>query len=156
VVHAPTSPSIKGTPIIEEALGRLGDRYDFEYRRVIGLPHEEALKVYAQADLVIDQVLSGWYGGLAVEVMAMGKPVVAFLREQDLGVIPSAMRQELPILRVDPRRIDDDLSAIFECRAQWPQVGARSRRFVERWHNPDRIARALARIYRDPRAPLSY
>ena len=33
--------------------------------------------MYAQADLVVDQVLIGWYGALAVETMAMGKPVIA-------------------------------------------------------------------------------
>jgi hypothetical protein len=156
VLHAPTSESIKGSSIIESSLRRLAGRYDFEYRAVVDLPHAEAMRIYEEADLVIDQVLSGWYGGLAVEVMAMGKPVVAYLREEDLTTIPIAMRAELPILRADPRRMDEDLARIFDRREEWSALGAKSRAFVERWHNPDRIASALARIYRDPRSPLAY
>jgi hypothetical protein len=156
VLHAPTSKSIKGSSIIESSLRRLAKSYDFDYQAVADVPHAQAMKLYAQADLVIDQVLSGWYGGLAVEVMAMGKPVVAYIREGDLCAIPQAMRADLPILRADPRRMDEDLARIFDERRQWPELGAKSRAFVERWHDPERIAAAMARIYRDPRVPLTY
>jgi hypothetical protein len=156
ILHAPTSPSIKGTPHIEAALHRLAARYDFDYRAVVGIPHAQAMHLYRSADLVIDQVLAGWYGGFAVEAMAMGKPVAAYIREEDLAAVPDAMRRDLPILRVDPRHLDADLAAILERRAEWPALGERSRAYVERWHDPATIARALERIYRDPRAPLVY
>jgi hypothetical protein len=152
VLHAPPDRSIKGSDIIEAALSRLSDRFDFEYRAVRGVPHEEAMRLYQDADLVIDQVRAGWYGGFAVEVMAMGKPVVAYIRSEDLGFVPDAMRAELPILHVDPRRLEADLAQIFENRAQWADVGARSRAFVERWHDPAKIAAAFLRCYRDPHA----
>ncbi len=44
-----------------QALEQLRERYDFDYRVVSNLPHAEALKLYADADLVIDQALAGWY-----------------------------------------------------------------------------------------------
>jgi hypothetical protein len=152
ILHAPSDDSIKGSVQIEAALRELASRYAFEYVPVRGMPHAEAIKLYRSCDLVIDQLFAGWYGGLAVEVMAMAKPVACYIRDEDLGALPAAMRKELPVLRINEERLIDDLAAIFERRLEWPLIGERSRCFVERWHNPDRIARALMRIYRDPNA----
>ena len=44
---------------------------------------------YRDADIVVDQLLAGWYGGFAVEAMALGKPVIAYLRESDLHHVPA-------------------------------------------------------------------
>ena len=154
VVHAPSDPKIKGTAQIVEALNSIKDRYPFELVLVTGKTHEEAMRIYRDADLVIDQVLAGWYGGFAVEVMAMGKPVVCAIREDDLAVLPPGMRRDMPILPVDPARLADDFAAIFQKRAQWGDIGLACRRYVERWHHPVRIAHALERIYRDPSAPF--
>jgi hypothetical protein len=149
IVHAPTNGSIKGTAEILAALDTLKARYDFEVVLVEGRPHEEAMAIYREADLVIDQIWAGWYGGLAVEVMAMAKPVGAYVREEDLDQLPADMRRELPVLQIRPDRLACDLAAILEQRDAWPATGAASRRYVERWHHPDRIARAMASAYRD-------
>jgi hypothetical protein len=152
ILHAPSDDSIKGSRQIEAALRELAGRYTFEYVPVRGLRHDEAIKLYRSCDLVIDQLLAGWYGGFAVEVMAMAKPVASYIRDEDLAVLPAAMREELPLLRINEETLVDDLAAMFEQRREWPRIGERSRCFVERWHNPDRIARAFMRVYRDPNA----
>ena len=150
IVHAPSDGGIKGTPMILSALEQLKTRYDFDLILVEKKTHEEALALYRSADIAIDQVLAGWYGGFAVEMMAMGKPVACYIREQDMKFVPPAMRDEMPILQIDPGRLVDDLAAILERRAEWQNVGKRSRRYVERWHNPDRIAEAMLGAYRSP------
>ena len=150
IVHAPSDASIKGTKIILEALERLKSRFEFELILVEKKTHEEALTIYRSADLAIDQVLAGWYGGFAVEMMAMGKPVACYIRESDLKFVPQPMRDDLAILKVDPGRLAEDLAAILERRAEWPELGRRSRCYVERWHNPDHIAEAMIAAYRSP------
>jgi hypothetical protein len=154
VLHAPTDPLIKGSADIETALGVLAGEFDFDYQKITGKPHAEAMQLYARADLVIDQVLAGWYGGFAVELMAMGKPVAAYIRSEDLPVVPPRMAAELPILRIDPRTLVDDLRQILRRRAEWPAMGRASRAFVERWHDPAKVAAALLRVYADPTAAL--
>ncbi len=150
IVHAPSDGTIKGTSMILNALEQLKDRYDFELILVEKKTHEEALALYRSADLAIDQVLAGWYGGFAVEMMAMGKPVACYIREQDMKFVPKVMKDEMPILKIDPGRLVDDLAAIFERRSEWHNAGRQSRRYVERWHNPDRIAQAMLDAYRSP------
>ncbi len=152
VLHAPSDDRIKGSPQIEAALSELAREFDFEYVAVRKVPHAEALQLYRGADLVIDQVLAGWYGGFAVELMAMGKPVACYLRDEDLGFLPPRMRAELPLLRIDPRSLVADLRAIFRRRAEWAALGEAARRYVLRWHNPRIIARAMLKAYTDPGA----
>jgi glycosyltransferase involved in cell wall biosynthesis len=149
ILHAPSNDSIKGTPQIEAALRVLATHYKFEYVPVRGLQHVEAMKLYRSCDLVIDNILCGWYGGFSVEVMAMAKPVVCYIRDEDLAVLPAAMREQLPFLRVSEGTLVDDLARILERRREWPEIGRWSRSFVERWHDPKRISRALLAVYRN-------
>jgi glycosyltransferase involved in cell wall biosynthesis len=152
VLHAPSNDTTKGSQMIEAALAQLTKRYDFDYVSVRGIPHAEAMNLYADCDIVIDQVLAGWYGGFAVELMAMGKPVACYMREEDLHFVPPGMRDALPLLRVDPRRLVEDLDNIFAHRDEWPKLGAAARKFVLTWHDPQRIAAAMIAAYRDPQS----
>lgn len=86
VIHAPSHRGAKGTAHILEAVDRLkAEGVAFEFVLVEKLSNTEARKLYERADLVVDQLLAGWYGGFAVEAMALGKPVICYLRDSDLG-----------------------------------------------------------------------
>ncbi|MCO5090666.1 hypothetical protein [Bosea sp. (in: a-proteobacteria)] len=154
VVHAPSNGGIKGTNLLLPVLERLKQRFDFELILIENKPHAEAMALYRGADLAIDQLLAGWYGGFAVELMAMGKPVAAYIREEDRDFVPAAMWDELPVLRIDPRTLEDDLARILSAPGELVAAGRRSRAYVERWHDPMKTARAMARLYRDPSAAL--
>lgn len=141
--------------MILEALESLRSKHDFELVLVERKTHSEAMEIYKSADFVIDQVLAGWYGGLAVEVMAMGKPVACYVRQEDQMFVPSGMLDDMPLMRISPHTLRDDLDAIFERRSEWAAIGQRSRAYVERWHSPRRIAAAMKRIYTDVTAPFT-
>jgi glycosyltransferase involved in cell wall biosynthesis len=154
ILHAPSHGDIKGTPRILAALEALKSRYDFELVLVQNVPHAEAKERYRRADIAIDQLYAGWYGGFAVEVMAMGKPVVAYIREEDREFVPKAMWDAMPIMRIAADTIEEDLARILDQRSDWPAIGQISRQYVLDWHDPLMVAAALDRIYRDPSAPL--
>lgn len=150
VLHAPTDPLRKGTGLVLEAVERLrSDGVTFEFELVEGpIARDLALDSYRRADLLVDQLLAGWYGGLAVELMALGKPVIAYIRRDDLDRVPAEMRDELPIVEATPGTIYDVLKELLTTRrAELPALGRRSRAFVERWHDPLAIARRLAGDY---------
>ena len=150
ILHAPSDEGLKGSRLIIAAIERLKKRIPLEFILVKGMPHAEAVKLYPKADLVIDQVLFGWYGGFAVEVMAMGKPVACYIRDEDLHFVPERMRAELPLVRLHPETIEADLEAAIARRAEWPQWGQKAREFVLRWHHPRRLATAIVQLYRNP------
>jgi hypothetical protein len=137
IVHSPTNRQIKGTSYILEALDELREEgYRFELSLVEGLPNSEALQAYASADLAIDQIFAGWYGGFAVEAMSLGKPVMCYIREQDLEFIPARMKEQLPVIGCTVDTLKEDIKAtISKSRADLNQLGRQSREYVELWHN---------------------
>jgi len=149
ILHAPSHRGVKGTRFVLEAVARLrqeGLRFDF--RLVENLPHAEAVRLYAQADLLVDQLLIGWYGGLAVELMALGKPVVGHVRSSDLGQLPEAMRREIPITDATPASILAVLRRMIGLGCSGlRELGLRSRTYVERWHDPRPIVSGLVAEY---------
>ncbi len=104
--------------------------------------------MYARADLVVDQLLVGWYGGLAVEMMALARPVVAYLREEDLELLPAEMRAEIPVISAEPATIYNVLKDLLTARrGELAEIGRRGREYVQRWHDPLRIAERLVADY---------
>jgi glycosyltransferase involved in cell wall biosynthesis len=145
VVHAPSHRGVKGTHYIVDAVSRLkADGIAIELELVENLTWQNARQAYARADVAVDQLLAGWYGGFGVEAMALGKPLVAYLREPDLQFLPGSMRVDLPVINADPRTIHDVLKSLASMeRSELVRLGMRGRAYVERWHHPAKIAAAL-------------
>lgn len=137
IVHSPTNRQIKGTSHILDALDELREEgYRFELSLIEGMPNSEALQVYADADLAIDQIFAGWYGGFAVEAMSLGKPVMCYIREQDLEFIPARMKEQLPVIGCTADTLKEDIKAtISKPRAELNELGRLSREYAEVWHN---------------------
>lgn len=150
VVHAPSNRAVKGTAFLLEAVERLkAEGVAFRFQLVEGLAHAEARRLYASADLAVDQLLAGFYGAFAVELMALGKPVICQLNPLDLRRLPEAMRRELPILHADPGSIYGTLREWLTARkGELRTLGERSRAYVECWHDPVRIAERVVADYR--------
>ncbi len=149
VLHAPSHRGVKGTRYVLEAVERLrSEGVALELILVEKMQHREAQRLYERADMLIDQLLAGWYGALAVELMALGKPVIAYLREDDLDFLPPQMRAELPVINAAPNTLYDVLKTWTTTRrSELSEVGRRSRAYVERWHDPLRIAARLKSDY---------
>jgi hypothetical protein len=140
--HAPSHRRVKGTDLVLKAVEALrAEGLQLEIVLVEGQSHEAAKRQYESIDVLVDQLYAGWYGGLAVEAMALGKPVLVYIRKADLRLVPEAMARELPFVVVDPNTIVDGLRTVAAMsRSELHALGRRSRAFVERWHDPIRIA----------------
>lgn len=148
LVHAPSDRARKGTGEIFAAVERLrGGGIDAELELVEGRSHGDARRAYERADVLVDQLVVGWYGGVAVEAMALGKAVVARLDERALRRVPSDFRAELPIVHADASSLPDVLRRLAEERAELAELGRRGRAFVERHHHPLEIARRVVGDY---------
>jgi hypothetical protein len=80
--------------------------------------------------------------------MALGKPAISYIREGDLKFIPKQMRRDLPIINATSATVYDVLKEWLTVRKhELPKVGQRSRAYVERWHDPIKIAAKLKGEY---------
>lgn len=150
IVHAPSKPELKGTSHIVQAINNLAQKYDFRFQLVHGLKQDEAVRIYQEADIIIDQLLAGTYGVFAIEGMALGKPVVCYITDEMKAEFP----EELPIISANHETIEKVIESLLldgECRHE---VGVRSRAYAEHYHNHTVIACVLEKIYRGEIVPV--
>lgn len=149
VIHAPSHRGVKGSGYVIAAVERLQrEGVSFDFTLVENLSNKEARRLYATADLAVDQLLAGFYGGFAVELMALEVPVVAYLRPEDIALLPSDLARDLPLIQAVPDTIYSVLKDWLTVRkGDLRSKGRESRRFVERWHDPLKIARGVIADY---------
>jgi glycosyltransferase involved in cell wall biosynthesis len=144
VLHAPSSRRRKGTEHVISACEGL----DVELDIVEGLRHDEARRHYERADIVVDQLNAGWYGIFALEAMALGKPVLSYLRDEAVQETERALGVEVPIVRITEETLRDRIAELAGSPDERRRIGASSRAYVEQVHDADRGADRLIEIYR--------
>jgi glycosyltransferase involved in cell wall biosynthesis len=150
IVHAPTNRRIKGTEEIIRAVSKLKNQFEIDFILVEGLSHEQAKKVYSRADLMIDQLRIGWYGGVAVEAMRMGVPVAVYINQNDLLHVPEDMRSaiENAFLLINENNLFDQLAMIIDSTDRYKELLANSIDYVNYFHDPNKIVRLVIEKYR--------
>ena len=144
VGHAPNHPHFKGTAYLLTAIERLrSEGLDIELVRVQGVPNSEVLRLFAGVDIVVEQLIGGFHGYTALEAMALGKPVISYLRTPDMLVNAT----ECPIINANPDTIYEVLKACAEGKHDLPTVGRRGRRYVERFYSQSAVSAALGAMY---------
>jgi glycosyltransferase involved in cell wall biosynthesis len=143
VLHAPSSRSRKGTEQVVAAAEKLGLNLEL----VEGVDHLAAFERYRAADLVVDQLNAGWYGMFAIEAMALGKPVVAFLHEEATRRTEEAFGVEVPIVHATKETLADVLDELVSNPAELRRIGAASRAYVERVHDLSAVGERLVDLY---------
>jgi glycosyltransferase involved in cell wall biosynthesis len=143
VLHAPSSRRRKGTEHVVAACEGL----DVELDIVEGLRHDEARRRYERADIVVDQLNAGWYGILALEAMALGKPVLSYLRPEAVEQTQRALGLEVPIVPVTKETLRDRIAELAAAPEERRRIGAASRAYVEQIHDADKGADRLLEIY---------
>lgn len=153
IAHAPSTKATKGTRFISDAVYSLqSEGLRCEYDLITGENNKEALSRIARCDLFVDQLLLGFYGGVAVEAWALGKPVVCYLNRDDLNLIPFKQTTDLlgAIIEAGPATIKDVLrTCILNRRNELVSQGMRGREYVKAWHNPLIIASRMKDAYED-------
>lgn len=71
IVHGPSSPLIKGTPLVRAAVKKLKQEgYQFEYQELIGVSNSDMLKALREAHVVLNEFYAFVPGQFGVEAMA--------------------------------------------------------------------------------------
>jgi hypothetical protein len=144
VVHAPSNREKKGTAFVIAACEQL--RVDLDI--VEGVPHDEARARYACADIVVDQLNAGWHGVFALESMALGKPVVTYLKPDVVERSAEGYGIRIPIVPATKDTLVEALRPLVRQPSLRRELGAAGRAYVEQVHDIDRVTDRLLAIYR--------
>jgi glycosyltransferase involved in cell wall biosynthesis len=139
ILHAPSKRSLKGTEYVLQAIEKLKIKgYDIEFILLENVSHNEVLKQIEVSDIIVDQLILGWYGVFSIEGMCLGKPVLCYIRQDLLEMNP-----ELPILNTTPKSIYTNLIKLIENPEQRIKLGAQGRRYVEKVHDSRTVTEEL-------------
>lgn len=127
--------NVKGSPYVVAAIEKLkNEGHPVEYFFVNDAESWHMRFYQAQADIIVEQLLYGWWGSTGVEAMALGKPVVCYLRpawkEHFLRKFPEY--DMLPIIEADTATIYDALKKLVTDAAYRHQKAKESREFAQK------------------------
>lgn len=145
IVHAPNHRHFKGTDYLIEAVQHLkGQGYPVDLLMVERMRNVDAMRIYEEADIVAEQFLIGWHGFNAIEAMALGKPVICYIRKQDYLLAP----EECPILSANPDNLIETLKDLLDNPKKRIRLGMEGRAYVEKYFSLESFSERLARLYR--------
>lgn len=145
IMHAPSVKAIKGTKFVNEAIEKLRKSgMEFEYIEVFGVSHKEAMQMYSEADIIVDELLMGSYGALACEAMALGKPLVTYILDELL----ETYAEGFPIVNANPDTIFNVLEELISSPDQRHEIGKKSRAYAEKVHDIRVVAAKLLEVYK--------
>jgi len=154
LIHAPNHRNLKGTDHILKAVEELRtEGVAIELSVVEGIPNAQVPDLIQAADVVVDQLVLGWYAMFALEGMALGKPVVCRVRQDFLDLyIGAGLLEpgELPLVDASIHTIKETLRHLASLpRRELRDIGLRSRAFVEKHHSIDAVGAVFDRINRE-------
>ena len=146
IVHASNHRMFKGTRFLVQAVEELrGEGEPVELVLVERVPNVKALELYRSADVIFDQCLMGNFGYFALEGMALGKPVMCFVRHPERYLLQP---EECPILNTHVSTLKNDIRALLLRRAELPAIGRRGRAYVEKHFTLRAFSQRLGAAYR--------
>ena len=91
ILHAPSNIDMKGTSIIHKVLKEIEKESngsvelklmadeDEKYDRIYTVSRYDLFNLYIEADIVVDQLIIGWYGLQAVEALLSNNKVISYI-----------------------------------------------------------------------------
>ena len=150
ILHAPNHTMIKGTGALIAAIELLKSQgLDLELILLQGVPNSEIRSAMADADLVADQFVIGWYAMFAIEAMAMEKPVLCYLREDLVELYVKAglvSDGEIPLIDTDMCEIASKIRWAYNNREELRAIGKKGREFVQKHHSIEYVGRIFSGI----------
>jgi hypothetical protein len=144
VGHAPNHPHFKGTQFLVDAIERLkAQGYAIELVSITGVANAEVIALFKSCDVVADQFIAGFHGYTALEAMALGKPVLCYLRDPRAAIDPA----NCPMINCSPDTVEQLLRECLDGDFDLAELGRRSRSYIEHYYSLEAVAIRLGKLY---------
>jgi glycosyltransferase involved in cell wall biosynthesis len=129
--------------LYSNTLQQLQDEGKCEIVTIFNIPHNEVLKILSSCDLVVGKILPqiGWFGKFELEAMALGKPVVAYVK------LELFQRYGPPIYRTTKDTFRGDLESLLTDIEEQRKLSKAGRQYVEKYHSANVLLKQLDRAY---------
>ena len=144
IVHAPTRPGPKGSPMIERAINSLQEKgHNIKFVKLVGKPNAEVLKALSNCDFVVDELFSDIImASFAAEAASFGKPAVVGMYGYDKikACIPEK-KMIPPVLHCPPDDAEAAIEKLIIDKEYSISLGKQARKFIEEQWSVEAIAK---------------
>jgi len=128
--------NIKGTPFVIDAVDKLkAEGHKVSLVNLTGIPSREMRFHQVQADIIVDQLIYGGYGSTALEGLALGKPVICFIRPAWKSFLASIYPEwaNCPIISATTETVFHELRKLVTDEGYRNQKSLEGRVFAEKF-----------------------
>jgi len=149
IAHAPSKRSTKGSEHVIAACEELIlEGLPIEFVLIEGMEHQAALKEMSTVDIVVDNIIMGWYCVVAIEAAVRGKVVVTSI---DANIAQRTLSIKPPFVSASPKTIKEVLRKLCTTREEFSTMGKENRRYALETHNALEHAKILLADYQKVR-----
>ncbi len=145
IAHAPTLRRKKGTEFVIDAVDKLKkENFPVELILIENVPANEVKPLYEKCDIIVDQVLYGWYGKVSIEAMALGKPAVCYINPNW-----KPYRPDCPIVNAKPENLHDQLRRLIIQPELRESLGKAGVQYARKYHDIRSITDQCVNLYKE-------
>jgi len=108
------------------------------------IDHGAMLAYYNNIDIWVDRIGHEFYGFSAIEVAAMGKPVITQIGEEEMTIIP-----ECPFINITLDGVTETIITLMEDEMLRKDLGRKARDYVVEIHDARKVARLCIEKYKE-------
>ncbi len=132
IVHATTSPTIKGTPLVRAAIAQLREEgYDFEYVELIGVPNETVRRELGRAHIALNQFYGFSPAVFGAEALAAGCVVMMSCDETVETDLPAGSNECWVVTK--HHQVYTNLKKLLDHPDQLGPIASKGRAWAERY-----------------------
>lgn len=144
VVHSPSAPIAKGTPLIIAAMEKVCSAFpDVEFKLLHNISNEKYQETLCKADVLIDQVVWGAYGVATQQALQMGKIVMAYLNPYR-----ASLYGECPVINITIETIEQEIKKLLVDPLKKVSIAKQSVQYYQKVHSPIAVAEKVLTVYK--------
>ena len=149
IVHAPNHRNLKGTNFMITEIEKLRSKgFSIDFKVLEGLDNKKVLEEISNADIVIDQLIIGWYAVFSIEGMAHSKCTMCYLDEELLNfyMYKKLLSSPPPIVNINLQNFSNQIIKYYKNPKLILMNGKKCRQFVEKYHSYNVIGAKFDKI----------
>ena len=135
IIHSTNHRSHKGTRFILEIVAKLEKKLPIKLLLIEKKTIAECQKLYPQGDIFIPDVITGWHGFTAIEAMAIGKPVITYLRADIMKHHAYYAQGNIPAISANPDNLAQAITRLVKNPKLREKLGQRGRQYTLKFHS---------------------
>jgi hypothetical protein len=150
ILHAPNHRNLKGSDEIERAVETLiREGLNIELSLLSGVLNSAVLEQIPMHDLVVDQLVIGWYAQFALEAISKGVPTICYTSERYRELYEGqfiAQGHTLPFISATQSNITEVLRDCYFNRESMATLKEQGRSFAVAFHSFETIGKLFNEI----------